>query len=326
MAKVDATENKALATQFEIRGFPTIKYFKGGKLVSDYNGGRTESDIVNFANKKTSPAAKNLASVEDLESFQDVNRVFVLGVFSSPDSVAAKNFIDMANVDESLTYAVSYSDSIREKLGVAGESIVILKEFDEKRHDHDVSTGFDRDLVSSFISGHTYPLIQEFSQEAAKTIFSSPITRHALFFTDKSADHHGQAMEVFSSVAPDYRGRVLFVNVPSTESRVVDYFGLTPADFPKLVLADMGESGLKKFPFMEALEKAALTEFFDSFFDGKLRPHLKSEEVSSEDTANPVVVVKGKSFKDLVLDNNKDVFVEFYAPWCGHCKNLGKLY
>ena len=53
---------------------------------------------------------------------------------------------------------------------------------------------------------------------------------------------------------------------------------------------------------------------------------LKSEPVLPEDTANPVVVLKGTSFADLVINNDKDVFVEFYAPWCGHCKNLAPIW
>ena len=57
-----------------------------------------------------------------------------------------------------------------------------------------------------------------------------------------------------------------------------------------------------------------------------MKPTLKSETPSEEDTKGDVVVVKGSSFNELVLDNTKDVLVEFYAPWCGHCKNLAPTY
>ncbi|KAG6521325.1 hypothetical protein ZIOFF_018440 [Zingiber officinale] len=33
-------------------------------------------------------------------------------------------------------------------------------------------------------------------------------------------------------------------------------------------------------------------------------------------------VLIGKTFDQIVLDVNKDVLVEFYDPWCGHCKHL----
>lgn len=35
-----------------------------------------------------------------------------------------------------------------------------------------------------------------------------------------------------------------------------------------------------------------------------------------------VVVVTKANFKDEVLKHDGIVIVEFFAPWCGHCKNL----
>jgi thiol-disulfide isomerase/thioredoxin len=92
---------------------------------------------------------------------------------------------------------------------------------------------------------------------------------------------------------------------------------------PTAVLVSMPEGEpMKKFSFDgKVLDVKSLSGFADSFFAGKLKPFLKSEEVPAGPD-NGVTVVVGKNFKEVALDTSKDVLLEFYAPWCGHCKNL----
>ena len=40
------------------------------------------------------------------------------------------------------------------------------------------------------------------------------------------------------------------------------------------------------------------------------------------DAKSPVVKLTKDNFKKLVLEGDELWFIEFFAPWCGHCKQL----
>eukprot|EP00246_Nothoceros_aenigmaticus_P003989 TRINITY_DN15252_c0_g2_i1.p1 TRINITY_DN15252_c0_g2~~TRINITY_DN15252_c0_g2_i1.p1 ORF type:complete len:370 (+),score=66.71 TRINITY_DN15252_c0_g2_i1:118-1227(+) len=58
-----------------------------------------------------------------------------------------------------------------------------------------------------------------------------------------------------------------------------------------------------------------------SYINGEAGTSAKMSSAPSE-----VVVLSPANFDSVVLDKSKDVLVEFYAPWCGHCKSLAPIY
>lgn len=71
LGALDATAHPGKASEYDVKGYPTLKFFPAGKKRSsdaeDYNGGRTAEDIVNWASDKA------VASMPAPELLQLVN-------------------------------------------------------------------------------------------------------------------------------------------------------------------------------------------------------------------------------------------------------------
>lgn len=67
----------------------------------------------------------------------------------------------------------------------------------------------------------------------------------------------------------------------------------------------------------EKIDEASIKSFVGDYFDGKLKRDLKTEEVPEDWDKEAVKVLVGKNFNEVAMDKSKNVFVEFYAPWCG---------
>merc|ERR1719158_1006515 len=87
---------------------------------------------------------------------------------------------------------------------------------------------------------------------------------------------------------------------------------------------EIREDGEEKYVMEESATHETTFKYIKDIIDGKVEPSLKSEAIPATND-EPVKVVVGKTFEEIVL-GGKNVFLEIYAPWCGHCKALEPAY
>jgi len=100
------------------------------------------------------------------------------------------------------------------------------------------------------------------------------------------------------------------------------------ADMHKDLGGRFGVSGfptLKYFPAGskegEAYNGGRTAKDIIDFINSKAGTHARIKEAPTS-----TVVLTDENFDRIVLDMDKNVLVEFYAPWCGHCKKLAPDY
>merc|ERR1712158_312158 len=310
LAKLDATEEGAVAEKFEVRGYPTLKFFRNGKA-TEYGGGRTADTIVSWLEKKTGPPALALASVEEATAFVAGKDVAVIGVFADQTTDAAKAYLAAASSIDDIPFAITSSAEVAAEHKIEGEAVLLLKTFDDGRAV--LAEDITEAAVAAFIAGESLPLVVDFNQETAQKIFSGDIKSHLLAFL----------------IAKENKGKMLFVTINTDEDdhkRILEFFGITESELPTFRAIQLGEDMAKYKPEDDKIEAENIKAFVAKFLAGELKQHLMSEEIPEDWDAAGVKVLVGKNFHEVAMSTEKNVLVEFYAPWCGHCKQLAPIW
>lgn len=327
LGKVDATVQSELSERFKIRGYPTLKFFVD-QTPLEYAGGRTSDEIVNWLKKKSGPAAVTVSTSDELKKFQENNEVAVLGLFKDLSGAKAQVFNSVAKVVDSANFGITSEQALFDELNVkTDDAVVLFKKFDEGRNDFDGE--YQEAELKKFVHANQLALVTEFNQETAQKIFGGDIKVHNLLFVSKKSSDYETILAEFKEAAKKFRGQIIFVLIDADvdeNERVMEFFGLKKDDAPTIRLISLGQDMTKYKPESNEMKAAVIEQFVTDFFANKVKPHLLSQDVPADWDAQPVKVLVGKNFEQVARDKSKTVLVEFYAPWCGHCKQLAPIY
>jgi len=327
LAKVDGTVETKLGEEYKIQGYPTIKFFRDGK-VSEYGGGRDASSIVQWLKKKSGPPAKVLKKVDEAKELQDSAEVVVIGFFKKQDSEKAKVFSDVAFMLDDVQFGITSDEAVYKEYKLKDDGVLLLKKFDDGREEYDGE--YDIKSLKGWVHTSSLPLVTEFTQDTAGKLFGGDIKSHNLLFASKSSDAYEKLYEAHKDAAKKFKGKVLFISINvdiEDNLRILEYFGLKKEDTPTIRIIKMTDDDMKKYkPEFKEITLDKLAKFTQDYLDKKLKPHLLSEDIPDDWDKHPVKYLVSKNFEDVIKKSKKNVLVEFYAPWCGHCKQLAPIW
>lgn len=327
LAKVDANEelNKELATQYDVKGFPTLKILRnGGKSVQEYKGPREAEGIVEYLKKQSGPASVEIKSADHAATFVG-DKLVIVGIFPEFSGEEYSNFIALA---EKLRSDYEFGHTVDAKLLPKGESsaakptLRLFKPFDELVVD---SQDFHVDAMEKFIEESSVPTVTVFSKDPANhpyviKFFNSPNAK-ALLFINFSEDLDSYKSK-YEQVAKEYKSKGISFLLGDLDASqgALQYFGVKEDQIPLIIIqTDDGKKYLNP-----KVKPDQIASWIKDYSEGKVAAYVKSEPIP-ESNSEPVKVIVADSIQDMVFNSGKNVFLEFYAPWCGHCQKLAPI-
>ena len=271
--------------------------------------------------KKMGPPATELQA-DELAKLEK-EKIAIIYFYPESDEDALSFFMQVAEKFEDIPCRYSTNTALKNTYDPAPYAFVLLRTFDEGKKFMVGGDRFTGDSMMKFVGMHMFPLVMDFNEKAAERIFGTEKPAFILLTDDEDSEE----VRTFRAFAKENQGRILYSKSEVSEglgSRLAEFLGVTTEDAPTGRIIHFTNNHLKKF-IVNDLSADGLKTALDDYESGALPPYYKSEPVP-ETNDEPVKVIVGTTFNEMVLDNDNYVLVEVYAPWCGHCQQLEPIY
>jgi len=333
LAKVDCTANSNICSKYGVSGYPTLKIFRDGEESGPYDGPRTADGIVSILKKQAGPASVELKAEADLLKFIESPDAGVVGFFADDKSTAHTEFQKAANaLRDNYRFGHTNAEELLKSNDVEAEGVVLFrpKRLSNKFEDSSVKYSgdvFTNNKIKKFIQDNIFGICPHMTDDNKDQLRGKDLLV-AYYDVDYDKNPKGsnywrnRVMKVAKKFLDGGKKLNFAVANKNMFNHEVSEFGLDSSSSEIPVVAIRTAKG-DKYAMSEEFTRdgAALERFLEDYFDGKLKKYLKSEPIP-ENNDGPVKVIVAENFDAIVNDDSKDVLIEFYAPWCGHCKSL----
>jgi len=308
--------------------YPTLKLYRYGVEERRYYGPRTPKDLVRYALNMIGDHAKTLTTEEELNKFtvSDSEYMF-LGAFAE-DSDLSKEFLRQAEgLREFYKFAIVRDSDLLKVIGQTNAVIAYQPKFlrNKWEPDHKVFTDIPFKLFD-FIQSSRRDLVGIVTRS---TTSEFEISRPLLITTfevdfDINVKHTNYVRNRLLKLASEYSPRM---NLCMGNINMTHYYA--PDDRwndTGILLTVLDKDGWEyHVPKEVQFSYESTKQVIEDVLAGKIKGKpFKSDELPKQQKRVQKVVAN--TFAETVLDETKHVLVEFYSPYCEHCKALIPIY
>lgn len=260
--------------------------------------------------RETEPAVHVLKSSEEVDAFVASHPLTVVGFLDNDHDDRWAVFKSVAlkkrhTLDFVAVLAASWAPQ-------PAPAVVLYRNFEEPKLVYEGE--FAAPVVATWISRNLLPTLGEISVDTFPSYMAAELSVLGYLFVDPNDASTPEFLkELEPKLAPFKNDFVVGWINNNRYAQQAQRLGLS-TKIPSIALDNHQEGVRYVFPDDQTLTASALGEWFSQYKAGALKPHVKSEPVP-EPNDGPVTVVVATSFKDIVYNAEKDVLVEFYAPW-----------
>jgi len=224
-------------------------------------------------------------------------------------------------MSEELVFGKALETKTHEAVGVKPPTLVLYRKFDDHKTVYEGE--FTEKHITEFIKGNAMPLMDEIGPDNFSKYMETQLPLAYMFLDDMPKDQ--KLIDEMVPVAKEFRGKVNFVWIDAVKfAGHAENLNLKPI-WPAFAVQDTVTQAKYPFDQKQTINAENIKAFLSKFESGEVEPSIKSEPEPAKND-EPVKVVVATTYESIVMDKTKDVLIEFYAPWCGHCKALAPTY
>ncbi|XP_063295374.1 protein disulfide-isomerase A3-like [Pelobates fuscus] len=335
LAKVDCMISTQICRRYSIHKYPTLMIFRGSEEFGTYHGSYTAASIVRYIRKEADPNSQEIRSLEQLKAFTSNPEAGIVGFFANRRNPNLPRFLEAERSLEIYRFSFTCVADLLRRHEIDHEGVVLFRPSYLHSKFENSTVKFRGSIsvtqMKMFIQKNFFGLCPVMTLENHKQLHQKDLMM-AFYNVDYKTN---------PQMTSYWRNRILMVVKKFRDAgKKLNYAIANRQEFS----FELSEYGIEnrsgetptivirttkrhKYLMREEFTRdgKALERFLSEYFSGRLKRYFRSQPIPAKNDS-AVQIIVADTFNKIVNNQEKDVMINFFAPWCGLCQSLDATY